>query len=81
MKKNNKKSKKISLSMYLARYKFGISMYILVYLIAGASIVLQTILFAKAIEQITLSLFREAMITLGMIGSSPSTTKWSAWTL
>ncbi len=67
MKKNNKKSKKISLSMYLARYKFGISMYILVYLIAGASIVLQTILFAKAIEQITLSLFREAMITLGII--------------
>ena len=67
MKKNKEKAKKISLSMYLAKYKFGISMYILVYLIAGAGTVLQTILFAKAIEQITLSLFTDAMITLGII--------------
>ena len=67
MKKNKEKAKKISLSMYLAKYKFGISMYILVYLIAGAGTVLQTILFAKAIEQITLSLFTNAMITLGII--------------
>ena len=67
MKKQKEKAKKISLSMYLAMYKFGISMYILVYLIAGAGTVLQTIFFAKAIELITLSLFREAMITLGII--------------
>lgn len=67
MKKNKEKAKKISLSMYLAKYKFGISMYILVYLIAGAGTVLQTILFAKAIEQITLFLFTDAMITLGII--------------
>ena len=67
MKKNKEKAKKISLSMYLAKYKFGISLYILVYLIAGAGTVLQTILFAKAIEQITLFLFTDAMITLGII--------------
>ena len=53
--------------MYLANYKFGISMYILVYLIAGAGTILQTIFFAKAIEYITTSLIREAMITLGII--------------
>lgn len=67
MKKRKEKSKKISLSMYLAKYKFGISMYILVYLIAGAGTILQTIFFAKAIEYITTSLIREAMITLGII--------------
>ena len=67
MKKQKEKAKNISLSMYLAKYKLGISMYILVYLIAGAGTVLQTILFAKAIEQITLSLFTDAMITLGII--------------
>ena len=67
MKKRKEKSKKISLSMYLANYKFGISMYILVYLIAGAGTILQTIFFAKAIEYITTSLIREAMITLGII--------------
>lgn len=67
MKKRKEKSKKISLSMYLAKYKFGISMYILVYLIAGAGIILQTIFFAKAIQYITTSLIREAMITLGII--------------
>ena len=67
MKKRKEKSKKISLSMYLAKYKFGISMYILVYLIAGAGTILQTIFFAKAIEYVTTSLIREAMITLGII--------------
>ena len=67
MKKRKEKSKKISLSMYLAKYKFGISMYIIVYLIAGAGTILQTIFFAKAIEYITTSLIREAMITLGII--------------
>ena len=67
MKKRKEKSKKNSLSMYLAKYKFGISMYILVYLIAGAGTILQTIFFAKAIEYITTSLIREAMITLGII--------------
>ena len=67
MKKNKQRVKKISLSTYLAKYKFGISMYILVYLIAGTGTVLQTIYFAKAIESITYSLFDEAIITLAFI--------------
>lgn len=67
MKKQKEKAKKISLSMYLSKYKFGISMYILVYLIAGAGTIFQTIFFAQAIEKITLSQFREAIIVLGII--------------
>ena len=59
----NKKEKK-SLSLYLGKYKFGISMYILIYLVSGACTILQTIYFAKAIEYITLSLYREAIYTL-----------------
>ena len=65
--KKNKEEKKISISSYLAKFKFGISMYILVYIIAGAGTVMQTILFARAIEQITLSLFVNAITTLAII--------------
>lgn len=66
MKKITKKQT-LSLSVYLNRYRLGIALYILVYLIAGASTVLQTILFANAIEQITLSLYNQAMLTLALI--------------
>ena len=66
MKKITKKQT-LSLSAYLNRYRLGIALYILVYLIAGASTVLQTILFANAIEQITLSLYNQAMLTLALI--------------
>ena len=38
---------------YLSKYKFGVFSYILVYLIAGACTVLQTIYMAKAISYIT----------------------------
>ena len=62
-----KDKNKISLSLYLNRYKFGISMYILVYLISGTCTILQTIFFSRAIEQITLSQFREAIFTLLLI--------------
>lgn len=51
MKKN--KQRKISLMSYLSKYKFGLISYILVYLIAGACTVLQTIYMAKAISYIT----------------------------
>lgn len=51
MKKN--KQKKISLMSYLSKYKFGVFSYILVYLIAGACTVLQTIYMAQAISYIT----------------------------
>ena len=66
MKKITKKQT-LSLSVYLNRYRLGIALYILVYLIAGASTVLQTILFANAIEQITLSLYNQSMLTLALI--------------
>lgn len=66
MKKITKKQT-LSLSAYLNRYRLGIALYILVYLIAGASTVLQTIFFANAIEQITLSLYNQAMLTLALI--------------
>lgn len=67
MKNKKEKVKNISLSTYFAKYKFGIISYILVYLIAGAGTVMQTILFASAIENITLSFYKEAMIILGII--------------
>lgn len=76
--KNKKQS--ISLSQYLSKYKFGISMYILVYLIAGAGIILQTILFAKVIENITLSLFKNSIILL-LIISGIVLTKRICWYL
>lgn len=66
MKKITKKQT-LSLSAYLNRYRLGIALYILVYLIAGASTVLQTIFFANAIEQITLSLYNQSMLTLALI--------------
>ncbi len=67
MSKKINKQNKISLKQYLAKYKFGISMYILVYLIAGACTVAQTILTANAIEKITYLLYKEAMIMLAII--------------
>ena len=51
MKKNKKR--KISIMSYLSKYKFGVFSYILVYLIAGACTVLQTIYMAQAISYIT----------------------------
>ncbi len=67
MKKYKTKEKKVSLSSYLLRYKYGIFAYIFVNLLGGAGTVLQTIFFAKAIEQITLLMFKEAIITLFVI--------------
>ncbi len=63
--KNNKD--KITLNFYLKKYKFGISMYILVYIIASTANIFMTILLAKAIEQITLNMFKSAMITLAIV--------------
>ena len=59
---NNRNNKeKISIKHYLAKYKFGIFLYILVYLIAGTCTIFQTIEFANAIEKITNSLFLNAI--------------------
>lgn len=59
--KNLKKKNKISITSYLAKYKLGIFLYILVYLIAGTCTIFQTIEFANAIEKITNSLYMNAI--------------------
>lgn len=59
--KNLKKKNKISITNYLAKYKLGIFLYILVYLIAGTCTIFQTIEFANAIEKITNSLYMNAI--------------------
>lgn len=51
MKKN--KEKKIGMGQYLAKYKLAIIAYIIIYIIAGACGLVDTLLFASAIEQVT----------------------------
>lgn len=53
----NENKNKINIWHYLKNYKFGISMYILVYIVASAANILMTILLARAVEQITLGLY------------------------
>ncbi len=65
--KKRKDKNKVSITKYLSKYKFGISLYILVYLIAGTCTILQTIAFANAIEKITLSNFMSAIYVMCFI--------------
>lgn len=58
-KKNN-----ISIWKYLKNYKFGISMYLIVYALAATANIFVTVFFAKSVEQITLGLYKNAIITL-----------------
>ena len=64
----NKKIKenkaKIGLKPYLKRYKIQIILYILIYAIASACDILQTILFADIIEKITFNLYLDAIYSL-----------------
>lgn len=53
-----------NLTYYLKQHKLGISLYILTYLLAGTCTVLQTIFLAKAVEQITIGLYTEAIYSL-----------------
>ena len=64
----NENKNKINIWHYLKNYKLGISMYILVYIVASAANILMTILLARAVEQITLGLYQNAMITLAIVG-------------
>lgn len=66
MKKNNNK---INLLRYLKPYKFGIAMYILVYLVAAAANIFMTLLLANAIELITLKSYHDAIITLAIVAA------------
>ena len=67
MQKNKQKHKKIGLSTYLNRYKFGIFLYVLVYALASVCSIFTTIIFAKAIENITLGFYSEAITNLLVI--------------
>ncbi len=61
-----KKNKKFNLKKYFGRHKVAIMFYILLYIIAGAGSVLNTILFADAVEKITIGLYMQA-INIGLI--------------
>lgn len=58
-KKNN-----ISIWKYLKNYKFGISMYLIVYALAATANIFITIFFAKSVEQITFKLYQKGIVTL-----------------
>lgn len=66
MKNKTVKIKKIGLKQYLAKHKLGISLYIMVYLIASACTILSTLLFAEGIEAITIANYSKALIILGI---------------
>ena len=57
------KSKKPNITIYLKKYKMPIVLYILLSLVATAFEVLMSILLANAIEQITYSLYQDAIKT------------------
>ena len=61
-----KKNKKFNLKKYFGKHKIAIMFYILLYIIAGAGSVLNTILFADAVEKITIGLYMQA-INIGLI--------------
>lgn len=69
MLKNNKN--KIGISNYLNHYKFGIFLYIAVYVLAAVMSIFITLLFARAIELVTLAEYVSAVTTfLVLLGCS-----------
>lgn len=68
-KQNVKKSKikKLSLGQYFAKYKVAIFFYILIMALASASSIVVTILSARGIELITMSMFKKAIIYATMV--------------
>lgn len=68
-KQNVKKSKikKPSLGQYFAKYKVAIFFYILIMALASASSIVVTILSARGIELITMSMFKKAIIYATMV--------------
>ncbi len=60
----NNKNKKLSIMKYLAKYKFWIALYIFLTLIASASGIFTTIIFANVIELVTVSSFLKAMLMM-----------------
>jgi len=68
-KTKNKTQSTMKISNYLKKYWVAIFFYVLVYLVAGACSIFQTILLANAIELITLEIFKQAMLLMfGVVG-------------
>ena len=65
MLKNNEK--KIGLSTYLKRYKFGIFLYFLSYILASVCSIFMTIILASTIEGVTLGHFSQAITNMLII--------------
>lgn len=65
--KNIKDKNKIGVAHYLKKYKFGIFLYVLVYAIASVLSIAITLLFASAIEKITIAEYLSAIYTFLII--------------
>ena len=61
------KEKKIGLSTYLKRYKFGIFLYFLSYILASVCSIFMTIILASTIEGVTLGHFSQAITNMLII--------------
>ena len=65
-KQKKEKIKKIGLGQYLYKHKLGISLYILVYIIASACTIFSTLIFAEGIESLTLGDYTKCFIILAI---------------
>lgn len=65
--KNIKEKNKIGVSHYLKQYKFGIFLYVLVYVFASVFSIAITLFFASAIEKVTLGEYLPAIYTFLII--------------
>ncbi len=58
---------KVSVKDYLKKYKFGIFLYVMVYVIASGLSIAITMLFASAIEKVTIAMYMPAIYTFLII--------------
>ena len=72
------KNKKLGLGKYFKAYKMAIMFYILMYIIAGAASILNTVLFAEGVQYITLGLYGKA-INISLICILTVVIKRLAW--
>ena len=72
------KNKKLGLGKYFKAYKMAIMFYILMYIVAGAASILNTVLFAEGVQYITLGLYGKA-INISLICILTVVIKRLAW--
>ncbi len=65
--KKERKEKQIGITHYLKQHKLGISLYILVYLIAGACGIIGTLLFAQVVVNVSSNIYTKAIYILCII--------------